>query len=75
MAGKTQEPPETVIEAPQPDPILVRMQQLKQQYQQINGRIMELKQQESLVQDMITNATIQAAETRGAMNEIAPKKG
>ena len=70
MAEKT--PPETVIEATQPDvdPMLARQQQLQLQYQQINGRIMELRQQETLVKDMITDATIQAAEIRGAMKEL-----
>ena len=77
MAGKTPnpEPPETVLEAPQPDPALMRQQQLQQQYQQINGRIMELRQQETLVKDMITDATIQAAEIRGALKEITQQKG
>lgn len=78
MAGKTletQEYSETSIEAPQPDPALARQQQLQQQYQQINGRIMELRQQKTLVEDMITSATIQAAEIRGAMNEIEHQKG
>jgi len=62
-------------EAPQPDPALMRLQQLQQQYQQVNGRIMDLRQQKTLVEDMITSATIQAAEIRGAMNEIAQQKG
>ena len=77
MAGKTPnpEPQETVLEAPQPDPTLIRMQQLQKQYQQVNGRIMELRQQESLVKDMITDATIQAAEVRGAMKELTQQKG
>lgn len=76
MAEKTKpEPPETVLEAPQPDPALMRQQQLNQQYQQVNGRIMELRQQETLVKDMITDATIQAAEIRGAMKELTQQKG
>ena len=77
MAGKTPNPEtqETTIEAPQPDPALMRQQQLQQQYQQINGRIMELRQQESLVKDMITDATIQAAEIRGALKELTQQKG
>ena len=78
MAGKTetQEPPITVLEAeaPQADPTLVRMQQLQQQYKQINGKIMELRQQESLVKDMITNATIESAEIRGALRELNTQK-
>ena len=58
--------------APQPvaDPILMRQQALQQQYQQANGRIMELRQQETLVKDMITDATMAAAEIRGAMKEL-----
>lgn len=73
MAGKTPNKEEETTEqttAPTADPALVRQQQLKQQYQQINGRIMELRQQETLVKDMITDATIQAAELRGALKEI-----
>ena len=66
MAEKTPTPEAQ----PAADPTLVRSQQLQQQYQQINGRIMELRQQETLVRDMITDATIQAAEIRGAMKEI-----
>lgn len=77
MAGKT--PPETAqvteqpAAMPEPNPALLRQQQLQEQYQQINGRIMELRQQESLVKDMITDATMQAAEIRGAMKELAQK--
>ena len=82
MADKTPNKEETaekkaVPEASQPDvdPILMRRQQLQQQYQQINGRIMELRQQEALIKDMITDATMQAAEIRGALKEITPQKG
>lgn len=79
MTGKTLPEPKYEIEqkAAQPDvdPVLMRQQQLQQQYQQINGRIMELRQQETLVKDMITDATIQAAEIRGAMKEITSQKG
>lgn len=82
MAGKTpnKEAEATGKEAaqngvPAADPVLMRQQQLQQQYQQINGRIMELRQQETLVKDMITDATIQAAEIRGALKEITQKKG
>ena len=67
---KTPEPEKTAY-APQPDPALMRQQQLQQQYQQINGRIGELRQQEALLKDMITDATIQAAEIRGAVKELA----
>ena len=66
---------EQSVTTPQPDPVLMRQQQLKQQYQQVNGRIMELRQQETLVKDMITDATIQAAEIRGALKEITQQKG
>lgn len=82
MTAKTpnkEEPAEkkAVPEASQPDvdPILMRRNQLQQQYQQINGQIMELRQKESLIKDMITDATIQAAEIRGAMKEITQQKG
>ena len=68
MAGKT--PPELSSDMPTGDPALMRQTQLQTQYQQINGRIMELRQQEMLVKDMITDATIQAAEIRGAMKEL-----
>jgi len=57
-------------EVPQADPVLMRQQQLKERYRQITERTMELRQQKTLVEDMITDATIQAAELRGAMNEI-----
>jgi len=67
-------PTELRSDAPQADPILMRQQELQQQYQQINGRIMELRQQETLVKDMITDATIQAAEIRGAMKELTQKE-
>ncbi len=81
MAGKTetQEQPAPEADAPQPtaDPTLMRLQALQQQYQQANGRIMELRQQETLVKDMITDATMAAAEIRGAMKELKlqQKKG
>lgn len=78
MAGKTPPEPEqseTAPETPQPDPALMRPQILQQQYQQINGQIMELRQKRQLMDDMITDATIRAAEIRGALNEITPKKG
>jgi len=67
MAEKT---PSELQDSPSVDPALMRQQELQQQYQQINGRIMELRQQETLVKDMITDATIQAAEIRGALKEI-----
>jgi len=67
-------PKETIAEVPQPDPLLMRQQQLQQQYQQINGRILELGQQETLVKDLITDATIKAAEIRGALKELTRKK-
>ena len=69
---ETQEPPITVLEAeaPQPDPTILRQQELQQQYKQANSRIMELRQQETLVRDMITDATMQAAEIRGAIKEL-----
>jgi TolA-binding protein len=72
MEEKTSTKPD---EAPQPDPALMRQQQLTQQYQQINGRIMELRQQETLLKDMIMDATMQAAEIRGALKEITQQKG
>ena len=83
MEGKTPNKEEeaaekkAVPEASQPDvdPILMRRQQLQQQYQQINGRIMELRQQEDLVKNMITAATIQAAEFCLGVKEITPQKG
>lgn len=56
------------------DHTLMRQQQLQQQYKQINERIMELRQQKTLVADMITDATIQAAEMRGAMREISTQQ-
>ena len=79
MAEKTipeAEQNETVSKASQPDvgPALMRQQQLQQQYQQVNGRIMELRQQEALLKDMITDATIQAAEIRGALKELTSQK-
>lgn len=64
----------TEPEAPQPDPILVRQQQLQQQAQQVNQRIMELRQQKTMIEDMITATTIQAAEIRGAMTELASQQ-
>jgi uncharacterized phage infection (PIP) family protein YhgE len=76
MAAKPQNSEaEKTVDAPQPDPALMRQQQLQQQYQQINGQIMDLRQKESLIKDMITDATIQAAEIRGALKEITPQKG
>jgi len=74
MKSTPEAEPETVTK-PVADPTLMRQQALQQQYQQINGRIMELRQQKTLIEDMITDATIKAAETRGAMNEIAQQKG
>ena len=74
MAGKT--PPskqeETVVpEAPQPDPLLMRRQQLQQQLQQINKQIMDMRQQESMIKDAIQSASNQAQQMVGALNEIA----
>jgi len=79
MAGKTPSESEKanseLQDAPTINPKLARQQQLQQQYQQITGKIMELRQQETLVKDMITDATIQAAEIRGALKEITAQKG
>lgn len=63
--------PEPMSSQPTIDPILVRQQQLQQLYQQINGRIMELRQQRQLIDDMIMDTTSQADRIVGAMNEIA----
>jgi hypothetical protein len=65
MAEKTNPiAPETAIEAPQPDPLLMRQQQLMQQLQQTNTQIMELKR--------TLEATIsQADRIYGALTEIA----
>jgi len=74
MAGKTletQEPPETANEAPQADPRLVRIQQLQQQYQQTNGRLMELRQQKTVVEDMIIAMNDQAKILQGRLEELA----
>lgn len=69
--------PDTMADMLQPDkdPTLMRKQQLQQQYQQVTGKIMELRQKRQLVDDMITDATIQAAELRGALKEIDVQQG
>ena len=51
------ETPETIseAEAPQADPTLMRQNQIKQQMQQINGRISEMRQQRTLIDDMLAS--------------------
>lgn len=62
---------EAVTPAPMADPIWVRQKQLQQQLQKVNKQIMEARQQEALIKDMITGYTLEAAELRGAMRENA----
>ena len=68
--------PEAVMPQ-EPDPLLVRRQQLQQQLQHTNKQIMEARQQEALIKDMITSYTLEAAEVRGALREntIQQQKG
>lgn len=70
-ATSSAEPRNEEQERPQPDPLLMRQQQLTQQLQQTNQRIMDLRQQKTLAEDMITDATMTAAEIRGRLAEIA----
>lgn len=71
MVRRTPQP--TAEQPPQPDvdPLLMRQQQLQQQLQQVNQRIMDLRQQKTLAEDMITDASMTAAEIRGRLTEIA----
>lgn len=64
------EPAQTRAETPQPDPVLLRRQNYQQSLQQINGRIMELKQQKSMIEDEIMAVNNQAQQIIGAMKEI-----
>ena len=72
MARNTPVEPDKSEVAPNPEvnPKLARQQELQQQYQQITTRTMDLRNQRQLVDDLITDATIQAAELRGALKEI-----
>ena len=69
--AKTPETLGAVAPAPEPDPALMRQQQLQQQLQQENKQIMDLKQQKAMVEDMIMAANDRAQRIIGALNEIA----
>lgn len=80
MAGKTpnEEPKTTPNEGPpeepmtiQADPILVRQQQLQQEFEQLSGSLLNLKQQKTIVEDRIYNTTMQMAGVQRAAKELA----
>lgn len=71
MAGKTpNNEPEKTADIPQPDQILIKQQQLQQQLQQINKRIMELQQQRAITDNMIASLHDQSQQVVGAMNVL-----
>lgn len=76
MAEKTpNNEPEKTADIPHPDPILMKQQQLQQQHQQINKRIMELQQQRAITDNMIASLHDQSQQVVGAMsvlNELMP---
>lgn len=57
---------------PQPDadPVLVRQRELKNQVQQINQKIGELRQQRQFADDMIRECELQTAGLVRALHEI-----
>ena len=61
-------PPEQTADTPQPDPLLMKAQQLKQELQQVNKQIMDLQQQERIIRDMIVSANNQAQQIVGGLN-------
>lgn len=68
---KSQEEPETVIEAPKPDPLLMRQQQYKQQLANANEEIMQLRQQKQMMEDLIAATNDKAQQLVGALKEIS----
>lgn len=52
---------------PQPDPLLLKQQQLTQQLQETNQQIMELRQQKGMFEDLIQSANDQAQQILGAL--------
>ena len=71
MAGKTPTPEQSETPAPQADPILMRQNQIKQHMQQINGRISEMRQQRTLIDDMLASLNDQAHILQGRLEECA----
>ena len=68
---QTQTPPEPTPEAPHPDPLLIRQQELQQELQQLNRQLGEMRMQKSLTEDMIQATSDQAQRCVGALNELA----
>ena len=61
-------PPEQTADTPQPDPLLMKAQQLQQQLQQTNKQIMDIQQQERIMGDMKSSLHDQAQQIIGALN-------
>jgi len=75
--GKTptkQEPrekPETEQAQPeQPDPLEVLQQQHRAKYEELSKTMISMKQQSSMIEEMMHNTTIQMAEVRGAIQTL-----
>lgn len=58
-------PPTPAPEAP--DPLLMKQQQLKQQLQQTNKQIMDMRQQKTVIESMIQSANDRAQQIIGAI--------
>lgn len=71
--GKKKAEPEPAAqpEQPKPDPLIVRQQQLQQEYEQLSRSLLNYKQQKAITDDMIYNTTIQMAGVQRAAKELA----
>lgn len=67
----TQEAPETVVEAPKPDQLLMRQQQYRQKLANTNEEIMQLRQKRQMIDDLIAATNDNAQQLIGALKEIS----
>lgn len=51
----------------QPDPIEVLKQQHQAKYEELSRTMVSMKQQRTIMEDMMNNTTVQMAEIRGAL--------
>lgn len=68
---ETQDPS---TEMPAADPVLARQQQHQQNLQETNRRIMELRQQKTMIDDEIMALSNQTQQLIGALKEIAAQQ-
>lgn len=69
VSNASKQEPELEAAITAPSPVLVRQQELRQQINQVNQRISELRTQQNMIKDLIDEHVGQIRELMGALKE------